>query len=224
MKTVFEGKVLHVIPMESGIIITYCESRTETQIAAAFKMISFETGKVTNVAKNIYQLTKFGANYRAFCAELNNYFSCKTIPLPSEKMLVLEQDGTLRLLDTDSSPIWSGQLLYKNTPPSGIALFENKLWTCYAQHNVLIRYNINTMREELRIGGGPSSPFVQPSDIFIKGRYGYVCNPGTLQILQFDLISYELEVYKEFTVPVKQYLEVDGYCFVVRDDGVFLLD
>lgn len=223
MTTLFEGDVLHVIPMEKGIIITYCEDRTTTQITAAFKMISFETGKVTNVAKNIYQLSKFGPHYKAFCAEVNNYFTCKTLPLPSEKMLIMELDGSLKLLDTDSTVLWTGRLCYKNAPPSSIALFENKLWTCYPEYNVLIRYNINTMREELRIGGGANSPFVQPTDIFIKGNYGYVCNPGTLQILKFDLINYSLEVAEEFTKPVKQYLEVDNYRFAVMNDGVYLL-
>ena len=127
MKTVFEGDVLHVIPMEKGIIITYCEKRTETQLSVAFKMISFETGKVTNVAKNIYQLSKFGAAYRLFCEQTNNYLTCKVISLPSEKALLMELDGTLKLLEVDSTVLWSGRLLYKNAPPTAIALFENKL-------------------------------------------------------------------------------------------------
>lgn len=224
MKTVFEGEILHVIPMEKGIIITYCEKRTETQLSVAFKMISFETGKVTNVAKNIYQLSKFGAAYRLFVEQTKNYLTCTVIPLPSEKLLIMELDGTLKLLETDSTVLWAGQLLYKNAPPTSIALFENKLWTCYAEHNVIVRYNINTMREELRIGGGAASPFRQPSYIFIKGDKGYICNPGTLQILKIDLNTYDLEVYKEFATPVKQYLEVDGYAFVVMENGVYLLD
>lgn len=224
MKTVFEGEILHVIPMDKGIIITYCEKRTDTQLSVAFKMISFETGKVTNVAKNIYQLSKFGASYRLMAEQTNNYLTCKVIALPSEKMLIIELDGTLKLLESDSTVLWSGQLLYKNAPPTSLALFENKLWTCYAEHNVVVRYNINTMREELRIGGGTSSVFKQPSDIFIKHNIGYVCNPGTLQVLTLNLNTYDLEVYKEFTAPVKQYLEVDGYSFVVMENGVYLLD
>ena len=224
MKTVFEGEILHVIPMEKGIIITYCEKRTESQISVAFKMISFETGKITNVAKNIYQLSKFGAAYRLFVEQTNNYLTCNVIPLPSEKMLIMELDGTLKLLETDSTVLWAGQLLYKNAPPTSIALFENKLWTCYAEHNVIVRYNINTMREELRIGGGTASPFRQPSHIFVKGDKGFVCNPGTLQILKIDLNTYDLEVYKEFASPVKQYLEVEDYSFVVMENGVYLLD
>ena len=224
MKTVFEGEILHVIPMEKGIIITYCEKHTETQLSVAFKMISFETGKVTNVAKNIYQLSKFGAAYRLFVEQTKNYLTCTVVPLPSEKMLIMELDGQLKLLETDSTVLWSGQLLYKNAPPTSVALFENKLWACYAEHNVIVRYNINTMREELRIGGGANSPFRQPSHIFVKENKGYVCNPGTLQILKVDLNTYDLEPYKEFTSPVKQYLEVDGYAFVVMESGIYLLD
>lgn len=224
MTSVFEGDILHVIPMENGIIIAYAEDRSETQITAAFKMISFDTDKTTNVAKNIYQLSKFGANYRSFCIQVQNYFTCKTIIFPSEKMLVLERDGTVELLDTDASFLWAGKLLYKSTPPSSMALFENKLWATFPEHNVLVRYNINTMREELRIGGGNSSPFAQPCDIFVKGDFAYICNLGSLQILKVELNTYSLEVYEEFTQPVKQYLEVDNKRFVVMDTGVYRLD
>ena len=223
MTPVFEGDVLHVIPMENGIIIAYAEERSETQITAAFKMISFETVKVTNVAKNIYQLSKFGSNYKAFCTQVQNYFTCKTIIFPSEKMMALELDGSIQMLDTDASCIWMGKLLYKNAPPSSIAYCENKLWATYPEHNVLVRYHINTMREELRIGGGVSSPFHLPTDIFIKNNVGYICNTGSLQILKVDLNTYSLEVFEEFTQPVKQYLEVDNYRFAVMDTGVYKL-
>ena len=80
------------------------------------------------------------------------------------------------------------------------------------------------MREELRIGGGTASPFAQPCDIFIKGDFACICNPGSLQILKVDLNNYSLEVYEEFTQPVKQYLEVDGKRFAVMNTGVYQLD
>lgn len=224
MTAVFEGDILHVLPIENGIIIAYAEARGETQLTAAFKMVSFDTGKITNIAKNIYQLSKFGANYRAYCVQVQNYFTCKNIIFPSEKMLVLEQEGTVELLDTDASFLWAGKILYKGTPPNSIALYQNKIWAAFPEHNVLVRYNINTMREELRIGGGTASPFSQPCDIYVKDSYAYVCNPGSLQILKVDLNNYSLEVYEEFTNPVKQYLEIGNSRFVVFNHGVYKLD
>lgn len=224
MTKIFEGDVLHIIPADSRIIVAYAEERSETQLTVAFKMVSFDDDKSTNVAKNIYQLSKFGANYRSFCIQVQNYFTCKNIILENEKMLVLEVDGTIELLDTDASFIWAGKLLYKNTPPSSIAVYENKLWATFPEHNVLVRYNLNTMREELRIGGGSSSPFANPCHIFIKNNFAYICNKGSLQILKVDLTTYSLEVFEEFTTPVNQYLEVDNRRFVVKDDGVYKLN
>lgn len=224
MTKIFEGDVLHIIPSDNRIIVAYAEERNDTQMTVAFKMISFDDNKTTNVAKNIYQLSKFGANYRSYCIQVQNYFTCKNIIFPTEKMLVLEVDGTVELLDTDASFIWAGKLLYKNTPPSSLAVFQNKLWATFPQHNVLVRYNINTMREELRIGGGTSSPFANPCDIFIKDENAYICNTGSLQILKVNLNTYSLEVYEEFTQPVKQYLEADNRRFAVMDDGVYKLN
>ncbi len=224
MTKIFEGDVLHIIPADNRIIVAYAEERNDTQMTVAFKMLSFDDDKNTNVAKNIYQLSKFGANYRSYCIQVQNYFTCKNIIFPSEKMMVLEADGTVELLDTDASFIWAGKLLYKNSPPSAIAVFENKLWATFPQHNVLVRYNINTMREELRIGGGVSSPFSSPCDIFIKDEYAYISNTGSFQILKVNLNTYSLEVYEEFTEPVKQYLEVENRRFAVTNDGVYKLN
>ncbi|MBE6728624.1 MAG: hypothetical protein E7568_00130 [Ruminococcaceae bacterium] len=224
MTKVFEGDVLHIIPADNRIIVAYAEEREATQMTVAFKMIPFDNTESTNVAKNIYQLSKFGANYRSFCIQVQNYFTCKNIILKSEKMLVLEQDGTVELLDTDASFLWAGKLLYKNSSPSSIAIFESKLWATFPEHNVLVRYNINTMREELRIGGGVSSPFANPCDIFVKDNFAYISNPGSLQILKVDLNTYSLEVFEEFTAPVKQYLEIENHRFAVMDDGVYKLD
>lgn len=224
MTQIFEGDALHIIPADNRIIIAYAEEMAKSQMTVAFKMISFDDDKSTNVAKNIYQLSKFGTNYRSYCIQVQNYFTCKNIIFKNEKMLVLEVDGTIELLDTDASFIWAGKLLYKNTPPSSIAIFENKLWATFPEHNVLVRYNLNTMREELRIGGGANSPFKNPCDIFVKGNDAFICNSDSCQILKVNLNTYSLEVYKEFEKPVKQYIEADNRSFAVLSDGVYKLN
>ena len=84
MKKVFAGEVYEVMPLSGGIIFSYCKDTLEdNNVVVAYKMISFENGKFTDVAKNIYLLTKFGNSYKAVAALCDNYITVKSIVLPN---------------------------------------------------------------------------------------------------------------------------------------------
>ena len=68
MKKVFSGTVYEVLPVSNGIIFSYCKDIIEENTVVAYKMITFDNGRFTDIAKNIYQLTKFGNNYKAAAA------------------------------------------------------------------------------------------------------------------------------------------------------------
>ena len=223
MKPIYEGEVIEVIATENGLAFSYCEKKEENQLTVAFKLLSFESGKITNVAKNIYQLSKFGTAYKAFSMQAENYITCKVITFPGEQMLILETNGTIKILDTDSSLLYEGKLNFVGEAPSGIALFGDKLWCSYKNKNVLVRYSINTMREELRIGGGRETPFNAPTDILVDGNYAYVCSSSSSALLKVDLNTYALDVYKEFDTPLKQYLRVNNFEFVVNQNGIYMI-
>ena len=223
MKPIFECDVLDVVGTENGLIYAYCEDRSETQLTVAFRMVSFDTFKTTNVAKNIYLLSKFGADYKAFSIHADNYISCKVITFPGEQMLILEEDGTVKFLNIDASLLYTSKLSYVNENPSSIALFGDKLWCSYKDKNVVIRYNINTMREELRLGGGKSTPFSMPSDIFVEGRFAYITSSGTKSVLKVDLNSYALESYKELEINVQKFFRISNYDIVLNENGVYMI-
>lgn len=217
------GEVLDIQFTENGIIFAYCEKKDENSITVAFKMITFDNGKITNVAKNIYQLSKFGPDYKAFSTQSKSYLTCKVIKFPGRQMLFLETDGSVKVLDADASLLYSGNLIYYGEVPSGIALQGDKLWCCYKSQNILVRYNINNMREELRIGGGCDTPFNKPCDIYTDTNIGFICNEGSGTVLKVNLKTYDLEVYKKFDFPVKQYLKAFNSEFIVNKDGIYMI-
>ena len=57
MKKIFEGEVFEILPLSGGIIFSYLNKVTEDGVIVSYKMISFETGRFTDVAKNIYMLS-----------------------------------------------------------------------------------------------------------------------------------------------------------------------
>ncbi len=222
MKKIFSGEVYEVMPLSNGIIFSYCKDVSEEKVLVAYKMISFDTGRFTDVARNIYLITKFGNNYKAVMSFCDNYITVKSIVLPGGKLFLLSADGTAQLIDNDATPIWTGDLTYRSSKPSDIVLHNNALWVCYADCNVLLRYNLSTMREELRIGGN-KSPFDRPRSMFLEGDCVMVSNQGSNKLIEVNLNNYTVFEYESFEEPLYQYVKVGDNRFVVLDSGLYLI-
>lgn len=224
MKTLFEGEVVDVILVENGLIIAYiCEKGADT-VKVAYKMITFTDGKFTFVQRSLYELSKFGSNNKEFMKNVKNHITCRSLILASGKTFILEKNGDGKLIDVDGECVWNGTLSYHDNAPSGIALSNRSIWTCYKESSVLIRLNLITMKEELRIGGGSSSPFNKPTDLFVDGNDIYVCNTESNNIVKVNLNTYATEVYRQFNSPVYRFIKNDGYEFAVLESGIYLLD
>lgn len=87
---------------------------------------------------------------------------------------------------------------------------------------MLLRYNLSTMREELRIGGN-KSPFSRPEGLFVEGDSVMVCNSGSSKLIQVDLNSYSVFEYEDFEEPIHQYVQVGDCRFAVLDSGLYLI-
>ncbi len=222
MKTVFEGQIINVIPVENGLIIAYALSEDE-KTTVAYKMVTFEDGKLTNVPKSLYHISKFGMNYQEVERNIKSPIRSKAVTLPNGKIFTLELDGSAHLNESDGTTVWRGTLEYRDTKASSMAISNRSVWACFKEKNVLIRMNLITMKEELRIGGGKDSPFAGPSDLFVEGNYIYVCNADNNTIVRVNTATYVTEVYMEFDAPLLQYIRNDDYEFAVLENGVYLI-
>lgn len=222
MKQVFSGEVYEILPLSHGIIFSYNKATVDNRVVVFYKMLSLDTGRITDITNHVYLLTKFGNNYKAVSSLCDNFITAKSIVLTGGKVFLLESDGTAKLLDADASPIWTGELKYRNDAPSDIGIYKNALWACYAKSSVLLRFNLATMREELRIGGR-LSPFNRPQDMFIDGENAMISNSGSNKLTRLNLDSYSVFDYEIFDEPVYQYVCVDDYQFVILKSGLYLI-
>ena len=222
MKQIFEGQVYEILPLANGIIFSYCKDSTDENVTVSYKMISFENGRITDVAKNIYLLTKFGGNYKAVMEHCDNYITTKSIVLSNGKVFLLLADGTAKLIDIDSSIVWQGSFNYRSAPASDIVIHKNSIWACFPDCNVLLRYNLNTMREELRIGGN-KSPFSKPKSMFLEGDSATVCNRDAKKLTKVNLENYVVSEDETFEEDVLQYLKSDIYRFVILESGLYMI-
>lgn len=221
MKQIFAGEVFEILPLPNGFIFSYCKERMQDNITVAYKMLTFD-GQFSDVEKSVYPLIKFGNNYKAVSKHCKNHITVKSLVQPGGKVFLLEDDGTATLLDVDATVLWRGELNYRNFAPSDIKIHRNSIWACYKQANVLLKFSLNTMREELRIGG-KNSPFSEPRDIFIDGENAMICNSGSNKLIQFNLKSYNFFEFESFDEPIYQYIKVDDYRIVLLESGLYLI-
>ncbi len=222
MERIFSGEVFEILPQAGGLIFSYNHHVENNRIAVHYNMLSFDSRQMADVGKNIYKLAKFGSNYRYISPLCDNYITARSLLLPNGKVFLTERSGAATLFDVDGMPIWTGDLRYRETAPSDIALFGNSLWAAYDRFNVLLRFNLATMREELRIGG-TRSPFDQPCDLFVDGDDAVVCNRGSKKLIRVNLNNYAVTDYKEFSEAVHGYVRNGEFEFVLLDSGVYVL-
>lgn len=222
MKRIFEGKIYEVLPKTDGIIFSYQKAVVDEGEVVWFKMLSLENSLMTDVGKNIYWNIKFGSNYYAAIETCKNFVSVKSLILPNNRLFLCCENGQSFIIDSDGMVNIAGELKYRDQAPSDIAFYKNSIWASFSEHNILMRFNINTMRAELRIGG-KSSPFDQPKDIFIEGEQAFVCNSGSKNIVKVNLESYSVEEHYNFEEPVQSYIKSGNYEFVLLDSGLYVI-
>ncbi len=223
MERIFDGKVYEILPTSNGVIFSYFNGENDDgTVDVSYKMISFENRRMTDIAKNVYMITKFGNGYKAVEKLCENYITVKSLILPGGRVFLLLEDGTAHLVDADGEPLWTGSLVYKNMVPADIILFGEGLWCCYPDGNLLLKYSLVNMKYELRVGGN-DSVFQGPCDLFEEDNVLVICNKKSKQIQRFNPENYDVLEYETFEEELLQYANVGGHRFVILESGLYVI-
>ncbi len=222
MKKIFDGKIYEVLPKSDGIIFPYQKAVIDEGDIVWYKMLSFENSTITDVSETVYCNMKFGSNYMIAVKLCQNFVSLKSIILPNGRLFLCAENGQAYIIDADGMINIAGELKYRDQVPSGIAFYKNNIWASFASSNVLMRFNINTMRAELRIGG-KNSPFNNPQNLFIEDRFAYVCNGDSDNIVKVDLENYSVDELYSFEEKVHSYVKSGKYEFILLDSGLYVI-
>ena len=222
MKKIFDGKIYEILPKSDGIIFPYQKAVVDEGDIVWYKMLSLENSTMTDVSETIYWNMKFGSNYGMAVKFSKNFVKEKSIIMPNGRLLLCDENGQVFIIDTDGLINIAGELKYRDHAPSSIAYYKNSIWACFAENNVLIRFNISTMRAELRIGGN-TSPFSKPKNIFIQGENAFVCNEDSKNIVRVNLENYTVDELYSFEETVNAYVKSGNYEFVLLDSGLYVI-
>ncbi|MBR6693657.1 MAG: hypothetical protein IKL62_01755 [Clostridia bacterium] len=223
MTKIFDSSALSILPLSDGIIFAYCEELDGDRMAVGFKSVSFEDGKMKNVTTDYYSIAKFGANYKSLLLTIDNPVTCKAVYLQNGNVFVVNDAGQAMIIDRDNCIVWNGEISHKGAPASGVAADGNTLWCSYKDSGILVRYNIRTMRDELRLGGGKNTVISSPKGIHIADGLMRVCDCDAGKIFEIDLNSYSMKLYREFDEPVHQYVKIRSHELVLLDSGIYVI-
>ncbi len=222
MKRIFEGKIYELISKSDGIVFPYQKAVVDEGDIVWYKMYSLENSLMADVSEAIYWNIKFGSNYDVAVDLCKNFVAEKAVMLPNGRLLMVNLNGQVFIIDPDGMINIGGEIKYRDEAPSAIAFYKNSIWASFKEHNVLIRFNINTMRAELRIGG-KTSPFDCPEDIFVEDEFAFVCNSGSKRLIKVNLESYSVEDHYGFEEPIHSYVKSGNKEFVLLDSGLYII-
>jgi len=224
MKKLFAERVFDILPVENGFVVVYEKAVVEDKMIVSFKSVSTENGVVEQRTKGDYMFVKFGPNYKEAMLESGNYINTKTAHF-DEKIFVSSPSGEAKIIDAEGNTTWSGNLRYKDVGPDCVVAHGHTIWASFSEENVIIRFNLNTMREELRIGGSRDSAFNKPTGLWIDRNANtmLVCNSRDNNLLEVNLKTYSVYEYHKFEKPITNYIKVGANEIVILDSQLYKL-
>ncbi len=225
MKQLFKEQVFDILEVENGFIVVYKKDEVDGKYIVSYKSVSLDNGVVTQRTKTDYDFIKYGEHSAVINFKTGNFITNNCVKLDDGRIFAVSVEGEAVIIGADGKCEWQGTVRYKHCGPSAIASSGQILWASFAEKNALIRFNLGTMREELRIGGSADSAFSKPKGIWIDEPSGrlFVCNAEGKNILTVNMKSYAVAEHASFEEPVYKYIKIANKEFVILQSGLYLL-
>ncbi len=226
MKKLFSGQVYDILPVDDGgFIIVYRRAEAEGKIIVSYKSVSLENGVVTPRTRADYEFIKFGEHRQNIDFSDGNFINNSCVILEDGNRFIVSPEGQSRIIDAEGHVQWQGTIRYKECGPAAVAHHGHTLWASFPKNNALIRFNLRTMREELRIGGSNDSSFNEPMGLWVSDNEDrlIVCNHNGNNLLEVNMKTYTVNERASFDEPIYKYLCIGNKEFVVLESGLYLL-
>lgn len=223
VKKIFDETALNIFPLSEGFIIAFRKSAANAEkMTVAYSLVSFKKGSVEPVTRNIYQLAKFGANYKVIDKILKSPFYWKAVQLPGQKLLTYYPDGKAIVFDSEANIIWNGTVTHNGKGPCDIIFNGTEIWASFGSGKCICRLDANTLKEELVIGG-ETSPFGYPEGLFADRNSLFVCDAKLGKIWRINTDDYFVSEDTVFGEPIHQLLKLENITLVRVDSGVYTI-
>lgn len=225
MKKLFADDIYDILEYYGGFIFVYRRTEVQDKVVVSYKSVRLDSGAVAQRTRQDYNYIKFGDVDPTHGMLPSEAITCSTVKLENGSVLIVNRNGNAKILSLNGDLEWQGIIKYKDCGPASIAQYGYTLWASFPEHNALIRFNLRTMREELRIGGSRDSSFAGPEGLWVNEDEGLlmVCNSKANNILEVNMKTYAVRERASFQEPVHRYMRIDKKELVVLNSGLYLL-
>ena len=225
MKKLFADEIYDILKCEGGFIVVYRRTEVQDKVVVSYKSAQLDSGTVTQRTRADYNFVKFGEVNQTDGMLPSEVITCSAAKLDNGSVFIVNRNGNAKILDFNGDLEWQGTIKYKDCGPACIAHYGHTLWASFPERNALIRFNLRTMREELRIGGSNDSSFAGPEGLWINEEEGLlmVCNSKANNILEVNMKTYSVRERASFQEPVHKYMRIGKKELVVLNSGLYLL-
>lgn len=221
MIQIFGEDCINISQTEDGFAAVFASLKEDGKPKLSFKRVSVREDTAKEISKDHFKLLKFGLNYEDLKMQVDNYLLAICKPLGKHHRFIVEANGIAKILDRQGCLVNQGDFNFQSCVPFDIALGENVVWASYPELNTAVRYNLSTLRQELRIGGTQSKVLHAPNGLLLQDQQLYICNAADQQILMLDTVNFTVQKHFSFNSPVYQYIKSEGFNIVRLKSGVY---
>lgn len=227
MKKIYGAGALSVMPCQRSFIFTAQSPDQPGDVAegravVSFKQYSFDDGQVSLVTKNVFLMNKFGVDFEYYAKTLSDYINCKAVSVVGGLMIV-NFDGSASVFDRSHAQKWAGSLKYKGFAPADVVSQGDFIWCSYPESNAVIKYNVHSMQQTFRVGGGSSGGIIEPCGLWMADNELIITSLGSGAISALDLENFCIEQRWDAGEPVLQYCKIDSNEIILTRSGIYRL-
>lgn len=215
--------VFDIIAFSNGIIYTKNKLLSNGSVKVSFYGYDIKRMQNSPVTKSVYLLHKYGSEYKKISEQLGDYVSCSADITQSKEVVVVYPSGETGIFSPSGDMIWSNDLLYHESPVSGVVCDERLIWSVVPDKNCIVSYSVAHKKFSMRIGSDDSDSFDKPVSLSKYGDELFICNSGSKKVRTINLKDYSVSDFRIFDEPVHKYLRSCGKEVAVLDSGVYIL-
>lgn len=191
------------------------------QYKANYFVLNFNNGSKEVITKNAYLLKKFGSSFEKISDTIANYVQCDASVLPNRNCIIVFPNGQAGLFNNEGNVKWNGELVYNESPVSGIAIDGDYFWSCCTGQNCVIRYNADNIKVDIRIGGKDANTFIRPTFVSADDKYIYVCCDN-IKVRKIDKSNFTVSDINRSYVGLKKFYKYGRFSIVCTSDGAYI--
>lgn len=216
MLRIFDESCRRIVPAEGGFAAVF-EGRDGR---ARFKYVSVKDDTARDIDNLEFCALKFGPRYEQMRPQIESYLGTTPVRLDKNTVLVVSEDGAAKVLDRRGAVLRRGDLRFNGEPPRDVCAEGGEVWASYLLASAIVRYNLSTLKMEIRIGGGGGA-ICDPEGLLLQDRQLFLCNSGTGSVITIDTSRFTMREYLSFDEPVFQFLKVEGFAIARLRSGVY---